>query len=248
MKMIDSLSMENKSLKHKDYDLVIPFNDDDDEVFDDENGFAQEDRLQPTPSPVHSKLSQWIERLHKTLIPDDKCELFGIRIVEGSFTIKFLKFIFLTALGITGVHWIVRWLDWERDVNYSMNELVVYEGNLILLDMLFFFVVGRLYEQRGVDHLAWLVTVLAGSFYASVLSNFQFLQHSVSLYEIHCTWPWQLFIFVAIVVPLCITLAIKHVQYAVQNKVLVMKLIEIGFTVLFFLMPVTGNPFFHFHQ
>jgi hypothetical protein len=242
--------MEKKSLKKADYDLVIPINDDDDEVdevFDDETGFTQEDCLQT--SPLHSKQSQcWTERFHKTLIPDDKCELLGIRIVEGSFTIKFLKFIFLTALGITSVHWTVRWLDWERDVNYTMNELMVYEGNLILLDMLFFFVVGRLYEQRGVDHLAWLVTVLAGSFYASVLSNFQFLQHSVSLYEIHCKWPWQLFIFVIIVVPLCITLAIKHVQYAIQNKLIAMKLIEIGFTVLFFLVPVMGNPFFHFHQ
>jgi hypothetical protein len=241
--------MENKSLKKADYNLVSPVDDDDDEVhevFDDENCFAQEDCLQ-TP-PVHSKLSQWTERFHKTLLPDDKCELLGIRIVEGSFTIKFLKFIFLTAFGISSVHWIVRWLDWERDVNYTMNELVVYEGNFILLDMLFFFVVGRLYEQRGVDHLAWFVTVLAGSFYASVLSNFEFLQHSASLYEIHCKWPWQLFIFVIIVVPLCITLAIKHVQYAIQNKFFVMKLIEIVFTVLFFLMPIMGNPFFHFHQ
>jgi hypothetical protein len=129
-----------------------------------------------------------------------------------------------------------------------MHELVVYEGNLILLDMLFFFVVGRLYEQQGVDHLAWLVTVLLGSVYASVLSNFQFLQHSVSLYEIHCQWPWQLFLFVVIVVPLCLALVVKHVQYAIQNKILVMKSIEIGCTVLFFLVPVMGNPFFHFHQ
>lgn len=244
--------MENKSLKKADYNLVNSVDDDDDdddevdEVFDDEDGFAQEDCLQ-TP-PLHSKLSQWTERLHKTLLPDDKYELFGIRIVEGSFTIKFLKFISLTALGIPSVHWAVRWLDWERDANYTMNDLVLYEGNFILLDMLFFFVVGRLYEQRGVDHLAWFVVVLLGSFYASVLSNFQFLQHSVSLYEIHCKWPWQLYIFVVIVVPLCITLAIKHVQYAIQNKILVMKLIEIGFTVLFFLMPVMGNSFFHFHQ
>ena len=98
------------------------------------------------------------------------------------------------------------------------------------------------------DHLAWFVIVLLGSLCASVLSNFQFLQHSVSLYGIHCKWPWQLYIFVVIVVPLCITLATKHVQYAIQNKLLVMKLIEIGFTVLFFLVPVMGNSFFHFHQ
>ena len=39
--------------------------------------------------------------------------------------------------------------------------MIVYDGQPILMDTMFFFVIGRLYEQRGIDHLAWLGAMLA---------------------------------------------------------------------------------------
>jgi hypothetical protein len=62
----------------------------------------------------------------------------------------------------------------------------------VLLDLLFFFFVGRLYNPscRGIDRLfPWGIFMGFGAVYPSIANYFEFLRHSISMYEIHCRWP-----------------------------------------------------------
>lgn len=126
--------------------------------------------------------------------------------------------------------------------------MILYDGNYIILDIMVFYVVGRLFRQRGVDHLGWILTSWLAAFYTSWTTTFQFLRYSVSLYEMHCKWPWKLWIFCLVLIPLVVVVITKHVQYAVDRRELVMKLTEISLTILFCLVPVASDPNFHFHH
>jgi len=121
----------------------------------------------------------------------------------------------------------------------------------MLLDCLAFFFVGRLHarDQLPVDHLAWISVSLTSSMYTSLLPKFTFLQHSVTLYEMHCTWPWQLWVFVfCFVLPFCMITVLLHIRHARQHGDLTRKALEMGTTVLLFLVPQATNPNFEFHH
>mmetsp|Transcript_9900 Transcript_9900/g.16445 ORF Transcript_9900/g.16445 Transcript_9900/m.16445 type:complete len:221 (+) Transcript_9900:499-1161(+) len=127
--------------------------------------------------------------------------------------------------------------------------MILYDGQAIILDILSFYVLGRLYKKKiAVDHLAWCLVLLMGSLYNSIINQVPWLQYSFTLFEVHCTWPWQLFVFVAVIVPLGCIVVFKHVQYALQVRQLGMKLLEISLCVLFFLLPQVSHPNFHLHH
>ncbi len=111
-----------------------------------------------------------------------------------------------------------------------------------------FFVVGRLFRKNGIDNLAFVLVLFTSAIYTSTEYKFRFLRYSVSLFEIHCLWPWKLWVFVGILIPLVIVIVFKHVQYAMQHGLLVSKLVELTLSVLFFLVPVVSNSNFHFHH
>jgi hypothetical protein len=114
-----------------------------------------------------------------------------------------------------------------------------------------FFVVGRLWEDNrlGIDHLAFVVTAVAANVYSSYINTFRFLRISVTLYEIHCVWPLASFFFIGgILVPVVSYVIGKHILYAVENGILVQKLLEILLTCFYLLAPVMTSPYFHFHH
>jgi hypothetical protein len=124
----------------------------------------------------------------------------------------------------------------------------VYDSGSVLLDIMSFFVVGRLFRKNGIDNLAFVLVLFTSAIYTSTEYKFRFLRYSVSLFEIHCLWPWKLWVFVGILIPLVIVIVFKHVQYAMQHGLLVSKLVELTLSVLFFLVPVVSNSNFHFHH
>ena len=116
------------------------------------------------------------------------------------------------------------------------------------MDTMFFFVIGRLYEQRGIDHLAWLGVMLLSGLFTSVETIFPFLQHAVTLYSMHCLWPLELWIFALVVVALCSVVVVLHVRYVLQQGTFFVKVMEMGLTVIFFMLPPMTSPYFHFHH
>jgi len=138
--------------------------------------------------------------------------------------------------------------DFEYDGKLHVWQIAVYEWDLICRDAAVFFVVGRLYQQRGVDHLAWILWMLAASVYSSYITAFKFLQHSFTLYEMHCTWPPVLWIFVAFVAVLVVGVLWMHVQYAVRTGIFVRKVLELVLAFGVFLGPLLSSPYFHLHH
>ena len=73
-------------------------------------------------------------------------------------------------------------------------------------------------------------------------------QHSFTLYEMHCVWPWQLWMFIICVIPLLFTIATAHVHYAYKKKILISKTVEMILCLVFTLGPYIGSPYFHLHH
>ena len=137
---------------------------------------------------------------------------------------------------------------WEHREDFTLSDFWTYESTLVVMDALFFFTVARLHRQVGVDHMAWIVTALAGSFYASFITTFGFLQQSFTLYSMHCTWSWKLWLFVLVLVPLIVTLILLHVRQAVRQGVFVLKLLELILSVVLLLLPSASSPYMHLHH
>jgi hypothetical protein len=232
------------------------------------------------PQDPSSNTWTWQGALHTTLIADNACTIRNVTIVEDPFAIKLLKFIVFTFLAIGFLHWlIVVSSSKDRDLHLKFWELWVYNGNLITSDCIVFFLVGRLWKQRGIDHLAWIGMVLLANLYFESQQYVSFLQHSLTLYEMSCgmsyifcgsyltifqacqeylttstcfsfslVWPWQLWVFFAVVLPVCISVVIFHILRAYRTRVWVMKLVEVSVALLFYFAPLVGSPYFHAHH
>ena len=186
--------------------------------------------------------------LLKNLLPDNGITIKGYPLVEGSFTIKLMKFIFLTFGSIALVHWIVSKTYSDRDVNLQLRDIWIFEGNLIIGDCVTFFLVGRMWRQRGIDHLAWILPIVLCNVYFESQNYFAWLQHHLSLYDMHCLWPWQLWLFFLILIPVNGLIFVCYFIRGYQERVLLMKLVEICMCTFFFLLPSAPSQYFHFHH
>lgn len=186
--------------------------------------------------------------LNRTALPDDKFTLHGFRIVDGPPVIKFLKFVFLTYLTFFIVYGFVRWVDWEHDPYYEIEDFWENDSAYMITDGLFFFMVGRLYKKGGVDHLSWFLTMFSSTLVFSGIAELDFMQHSLSLYEMNCEWPPGLWIYALFVVIIVGSVVIAHIRRIYREGLLIERLLEIIFCLVFFLLPYVASPFFHFHH
>lgn len=189
--------------------------------------------------------------LHTNLLPDSDLFLEGDYLPDGSLPLKLFKFIALTVGMIALIHTAVRTTSLfssDRDLKLKLWQIAVFEGNYIVSDCIVFFMVGRLWKQRGADHLAWILVALLCNLYFECQHFFSWLGHSATLYEMHCIWPWQLWSFVATIFPLIVGVIFLHVRKAWNDGILRIKLLEISFVGLFYLGPTISSPYFHFHH
>lgn len=137
----------------------------------------------------------------------------------------------------------------HKDSNLTFEDLWKFDADLIARDSISFFLVGRLWEQpQGVDHLAWIGMMVLSNVYWESQHYIPFLRHSFTLYEMHCVWPWPLWIFVAVIVTFLAMLMVCHVVQAYQTQVLRRKIVELVICLGLFLAPVVSSPYFHFHH
>jgi hypothetical protein len=64
----------------------------------------------------------------------------------------------------------------------------------------------------------------------------------------HCKWPWQLWIFTILVIPLLASVAYLHFQYAWRKRLVVQKCVEVIFCNTFLLFPLVTSSYFHLHH
>lgn len=188
-----------------------------------------------------------VNLLHTPLLPDGDLTLFGATLVDSS-TLKLLKFLALTLAGIAGTHVVVRWLGVEHDPRLTLSDTLRYESNQIILDSFVFYVIGGLYQQAGVDHVAWLGVCLMANVFSSATTEFNFLKHSVTLFEMHCRWPWQLWVFCVTLVPVVVLVIVWHLEYAKERGHWAQQLSTLLLSLGLFLGPSLGSPYFHLHH
>ncbi len=163
--------------------------------------------------------------------------------------IKFLKFVCLTIASIALVQKTVAAASiGDRDTTLTLHEIILYEGDSILRDLLFFFVVGKMHRRSGVDTLEWIGFGILANLYFESQTLVSWMQHSATPYEMHCLWPWQLWVFAIGVVTTSIGLGIAHAVVAHRQHKLWRMLGEIFFCFLAFIVPVALSPYAHFHH
>mmetsp|Transcript_1983 Transcript_1983/g.2823 ORF Transcript_1983/g.2823 Transcript_1983/m.2823 type:complete len:502 (+) Transcript_1983:125-1630(+) len=167
-------------------------------------------------------------------------------------TIHLLKFLFSTQASIAIFHYIIRYMKWENDVDYTIYSFVLYDLHHVTLDSTVFYTIGRLYHIHDNHHLypCLLLSLFCLScIFASLSNEVWFLRHSLSVYEVMCNWPWQLFCYVFVLSFGIAALITKHVKYAMQTKTLQQRLLEVTATIILFLpLPVVKHPNFHLHH
>jgi len=195
--------------------------------------------------------ASWNRTLHKTLLPDRGISVRGYPLIEASgFTTKLLKFVCWTFASISIVHVIVAHFFDDRDRFLKLKHIWMYEGELIVRDCFVFFVVGRLWEQKrsGIDHLAWMGTALFANVYFESQNYIWFLQHSATLFQMHCLWPWELWIFALVLVVSAALLILAHAVKAWKERILFIKLTEMALCIFFFIAPMITSKYFHMHH
>ncbi|KAG7344494.1 hypothetical protein IV203_022502, partial [Nitzschia inconspicua] len=174
----------------------------------------------------------------------------GSILILDATTLKFFKFV-LTATGcLLVVHAYVWTVHDKRDVSYGINEMILYDSNLIVLDWTVLFVMGRMYQQAAVDTLEFVLPVLISAILQSVLAtHVSSLQHSVTPAEVACEWTWQMWVLVLLgVIPLILLIGGAHVWTAYRRGTAIQKAIELMATFVVFLAPYMGSAFFHLHH
>jgi hypothetical protein len=190
---------EEQQPEFKTYEQV-PVGEDNDESYGGNAGLdydlnaasSDDDHLVATNNTARVEQPQadawtWQRTLHTTLTPDTACtSISNIPIVEGPFTIKLLKFVLFTFLGIGFMHWLVSHRSEHRDAHLNFGEIWLFDGNLIASDCVVFFLVGRLWKQKGIDHLAWIGMVALSNLYFESQHYVSFLKHALTMYEMVC--------------------------------------------------------------
>lgn len=171
----------------------------------------------------------------------------------GLVTVKLVKFWTWAVIGILLVHPLARWMGWEIDENYTLRDFIQYDFHVVLLDLLFFFIVGRLYNTscRGVDSLfPWGVFVALGAVFPSIANDFDFLRHSVSLYDIHCGWPTILFMYAFFLLVMSITFIVALIRSHHRRVVLRSRMVEAMTLFCLFILPYVAlaSDSFHLHH
>lgn len=229
-----------------------------------EEPFQDEDREE---NPAHSEVPAFLSRVvprsilssgrfrkcyrwsTTNFISDGSYRLRGLPLLDGVESMRLTKFTFWSIALILIVHPFIRWVGWENDANFTLHDFFLYDFHHVLLDIVVFFFVGRLYKRRGVDSFfPYLIPMFAGSIYPSMLTDVWFLRHSASMYEIVCHWPWQLFAFVFVNIAVVSMVVFLHVKGVMEEGRLVISLLELTAILGLFLLPNVSHPNFHLHH
>lgn len=168
----------------------------------------------------------------------------------GTTMVKLVKLWMVIIGGILITHPFARWMKWEIDENYSISDFFLYDFTTVLLDILFFFVVGRMYNsQVQVDKIfPWGMFIALGCIYPSIANDFAFLRHSLSMYEMMCNWPMILFVYVAMLLVMAVLLVGALLRSHYRRMVLISRCIESVMLASVFIMPFASNNNFHLHH
>lgn len=119
---------------------------------------------------------------------------------------------------------------------------------MVLLDLVLFFFIGRLYNCKGIDNLSWGVFILLGCTYPSIANDFAFLRHSISMYDVVCSWPALLFVYAFALAISAIVFCVALIRSHYRRKVLISRMVEAMILFCLFMLPYAFDDSFHLHH
>ena len=165
--------------------------------------------------------------------------------------IKFFKFYWITIAMIVFMWGFVRITNQNYDATYDLSsKFVMYDLQPITLDVITFYIVSRLHVSRAIDTAEFVLpgvfVAILQSLGATYIAN---LKHSITLYEMQCEWGKSMYVLVfGVCVPVLVLIIGKHIQESRIRRIGYQKCIELVFTILIYILPFIGNPFFHLHH
>ncbi|KAJ1449486.1 hypothetical protein M885DRAFT_535366 [Pelagophyceae sp. CCMP2097] len=210
---------------------------------DDEEGPARAEspsrriRRESDAAPA-SRLARVSRLWTRTLVPDGPNP-----------TVKVAKLFLITYLLLLFDHvWIRSSSSWERDAEYDLGKFHLYDLHPVALDTLWYFVVGRMWERRGVDSLAFIGPCFLGLWLFSAAGTVKWTHHSISTYSIACDWPRELFVAAAALSAFALVLVGLHVRRACRRGIFCGRIIEIATTAAIFVLPGCEDSNLHWHH
>jgi hypothetical protein len=162
---------------------------------------------------------------------------------------KLVKFVLVVVGCILIVHYYAIIMGDKHDHTYNLQQMILYDGNHIALDLIVFFFVGRLYEQDDVDTCIWSGPVILSALIQSwAATHLESLRHSITPKEIHCDWGGGMWLLIIVASLLLVVIVAAHAFEAIRQGIGVRKLVELVLMLVVFLVPYTGNTFFHLHH
>jgi len=216
------------------------------------HGVVQETASPGPPSPSAGG-STWLALRERVgplvvtpLLPDEGLSVMGLELPV--FHVRLLKFAAASLALFVLAHWQVRANDWSHNPQYDLQDWALYDCSSCVLDMFWFFVVGRFWCRRGVDTPLFLFGSLLGAWIFSVVDEPSWAKYSLSKYDIYCRWPLALFLFAFMVVFVVTSLAGLHVVRGVRDGILFGRVFEVAFAAAAFVLPVAFDESAHYHH
>ncbi|GMH83525.1 hypothetical protein TL16_g09628 [Triparma laevis f. inornata] len=188
------------------------------------------------------------EFMSRTLLPDT-ISISRFNLTFPPSHVKPIKFFLTTYLLILFSHW---WIcqnpSWGQNKYYTLERFYLYDFNEVLLDSLWFFILGRYWSRKGVDSPLFIFSTLFGQWFFAILDTFDWAKYSLSKYDIMCRWPWQLFLFTGFIILLVTFLTCLHILRAFHDKILLGRLFEIFLCIYVFVLPIAADSSTHYHH
>lgn len=186
----------------------------------------------------------------ENIFPDDRISVWGYQIFDSIQAVRLFKFLFLTISLILEMHLLSRYLGWEHDPSYTIMQFLKDDLNHVIMDSASFFLIGRLYQRKGVDRLLpFILPMIISSAFASwSTTDIWFFQNSITWYNLLHVWPWQLYLFAAICVSLLILVLGLHIRSSFRDGTLLYRSVEGVFITLMFIAPHISDSNLHLHH
>ena len=208
--------------------------------FDEENPTGQngsESEPSAPPMPTESRFG----RIFTTnLLPDSftiPIPIFYTVEPLPEWGVRAFKFAVVTTGGILGFHRLIRKLGYEHDPIYDIEHLMLYDLHAIALDAFTFFAVGRGWKNKGCDTLGYLIPLALSAWFFSAMTEWSVFRYNVSMYQIMCVWPTELYFFAGAAALGLLVNVIAHVVKAIKEGVFIGRALEIVLTFAVFCAP-----------
>jgi hypothetical protein len=181
--------------------------------------------------------------LGRHALPDRGFEVVPLNVV------RFARLLGVAALLLGLTRAVVVALDLEHDSTYGVDAFLRYDVNEVVLDLLFLFVAGGMHARPAADELGFAAIAACNAFLMSVLNEIPALQHSFSLFEMHCRWTFGTWAILGCFACVSGRVLLLHYRFLASQPALLRRaLVQLLAMFILFWGPHLTDGDFHIHH